>query len=127
MNIDGQPLLKAMNATFRSRVARVLFSWLVHPDLALKFGQWWSGKSRKSHGAEPVTREALGFLTDYARQYKASHDEVDAFVFGHMHLPLDHDSEGLRVLFLSDWSGDAATYAAMDDKGDISLKTFDLK
>ncbi len=44
-----------------------------------------------------------------------------------MHLPLDHDSEGLRVLFLSDWSGEVATYAAMDDMGDISLKTFDLK
>ena len=49
MNIKNQPVLRLINATFRSRIARVLFSWLVHPDLALKFGKWWSGKSRKSH------------------------------------------------------------------------------
>ncbi|MBQ6580825.1 MAG: UDP-2,3-diacylglucosamine diphosphatase, partial [Alistipes sp.] len=49
MNVGNQPMLRLMNTCFRSRILRKLFSWCVHPDLALKFGQWWSGKSRKSH------------------------------------------------------------------------------
>ena len=51
MNIDGQPMLKLLNRVFRSRTLKWLFSWGVHPDLAMKFGHWWSGKSRKRHNA----------------------------------------------------------------------------
>ena len=49
MKIDHLPVLRFMNAVFRSKTIRFLFSWLVHPDWAMRFGQWWSGKSRKSH------------------------------------------------------------------------------
>lgn len=52
MQIDGQPLLKLLNRVFRSRALRWLFSWGVHPDWAVRFGRWWSGRSRKSHHAE---------------------------------------------------------------------------
>ena len=49
MNIDGQPMLRLLNRIFRSRTLRWLFSWGVHPDWAMRFGHWWSGKSRKRH------------------------------------------------------------------------------
>lgn len=127
MNIKGQPMLRLMNAGFRSRTLRVLFSWLVHPDLALKFGKWWSGKSRKSHGKERIKLSHLDFLIDYARQYKALHPDVDAFIFGHMHLPHDCDRNSLRVLFMSDWSGEEASYAVLDQEGRLSIETFDLR
>ena len=125
MNIKNQPVLRLMNATFRSRIARVLFSWLVHPDLALKFGKWWSGKSRKSHSMETLTEKSLGFLIDYARGYKAEIPTTDYIIFGHMHYPYDLSQEQLRVLFLGCWEGDA-TYAALDREGNIELKTFAL-
>ncbi|MBO7331968.1 MAG: UDP-2,3-diacylglucosamine diphosphatase [Alistipes sp.] len=125
MNIKNQPVLRLMNATFRSRIARVLFSWLVHPDLALKFGKWWSGKSRKSHSMDHITDESLGFLIDYARDYKAENPAIDYIIFGHMHYPYDLSQEQLRVLFLGCWEGDA-TYAALDREGNIELKTFAL-
>lgn len=125
MNIKNQPVLRLMNATFRSRIARVLFSWLVHPDLALKFGKWWSGKSRKSHSMETLTEKSLGFLIDYARGYKAENPTTDYIIFGHMHYPYDLSQEQLRVLFLGCWEGDA-TYAALDTEGNIELKTFAL-
>ena len=70
MNIDDKPLLRLMNTIFRSKTARRIFSWTVHPDLALRFGHWWSGKSRKTHAAETLTRDSLGFLIDYARRYE---------------------------------------------------------
>lgn len=127
MNIKGQPMLRLMNAVFRSRTARALFSWLIHPDLAMKFGRWWSGKSRKSHGREQITVEHLDGLMEYARSCKREHADIEAFIFGHMHLPLDYDRDSLRVLFMSDWSGDEAKYVTLDDRGVISLKTFDLR
>lgn len=131
MNIGGQWLLQAMNATFRSRTARVLFSWLVHPDLAMKFGRWWSGKSRKSHNAADeraaTTGKGLGFgehltepLIGYARQYAATH-KIDHFVFGHMHVARDYREEGLHSIHLGGWEKDAA-YAVLDNDGNLTLK-----
>ncbi len=59
MQIDGQPLLKLLNRVFRSRALRWLFSWGVHPDWAVRFGRWWSGRSRKSHHAEGAPTAAM--------------------------------------------------------------------
>ena len=123
MNVGNQPMLRLMNTCFRSRILRKLFSWCVHPDLALKFGQWWSGKSRKSHLKEHITPSSLEFLIDYARDYKRHNKTTDYVVFGHMHYPYDHAEEHLRVLFLSNWDAEVK-YAAMDEEGCISLKTF---
>ena len=124
MNISGKPLLQLMNWGFRSKVLRKIFSWLVHPDLAMRFGQWWSGKSRKSHSNEQIEPSSLGFLVDYARDYKEQNPAVDYIVFGHMHYPYDLQENDLRVIFLGCWDGNKATYATMDDNGDIALKTF---
>ena len=124
MNISGKPLLKLMNWGFRSKVLRLLFSWLVHPDIALRFGEWWSGKSRKSHRKDIITPASLGFLIDYARHYKQENPETDYILFGHMHYPYDLKDNDLRTLFLGCWDGDEATYAAMDSNGNIELKTF---
>ena len=124
MNISGKPLLQLMNWGFRSPVLRTLFSWLVHPDIALRFGQWWSGTSRKSHAKDDITPSSLGFLIDYARNYKAQNPTTDYILFGHMHYPYDLKESDLRLLFLGCWDGDEATYAVMDDKGNIELKNF---
>lgn len=125
MNIKDKPLLRLMNAGFRSATLRVLFSWLVHPDIALKFGQWWSGKSRKSHSKEEISASSLGFLIDYARNYKQENPATDYIIFGHMHYAHDYNKDNLRVLFLSDWEQGNPTYATLDNKGNFSLKTFD--
>ncbi|MBO5890542.1 MAG: UDP-2,3-diacylglucosamine diphosphatase [Alistipes sp.] len=126
INIGNKPLLRAMNAMFRSSTLRWMFSWLLHPDLALKFGAWWSGKSRKSHGSEPITVDMLGYLVDYAREHKAHNANVELYIFGHMHLVHRVAIEGAEVLFLGDWSGDKAGYAVMTEQGDVELKQFDI-
>jgi UDP-2,3-diacylglucosamine hydrolase len=124
LNIQGKPMLRAMNGFFRSTVARFIFSWLIHPDLAMKFGRWWSGKSRKSHKGDNITPESLNFLVEYARGHKAANPNVEGYIFGHMHYPHIHDDKELRVLFLSDWSGKEATYGVIDSLGNAQLKTF---
>lgn len=126
MNIGGQYALQLMNGFFRSSTARYLFKWLVHPDMAMAFGQWWSGKSRKSHSKEYLTPANLGFLIDYARGYHAQREDVTTYIFGHMHLPYDYCDEQLRVMFMSDWSGSEASYIAMSENGELRLKTFEI-
>jgi UDP-2,3-diacylglucosamine hydrolase len=126
LNIKDKPMLRLMNGCFRSSVARWLFKWLIHPDLALKFGHWWSGKSRKSHGSEPITPAMLDFLVRYAREHRTQNTDVSLYIFGHMHLGyLLRDAE-CDLLFLSDWSGREATYATMDAEGKTELKTFEI-
>ena len=127
MNIKRQPMLRLMNAVFHSSVARWLFRWFIHPDLAMKFGHWWSGKSRKSHSKSNITVDNLSFLVEYARQHHASHSATDAYLFGHMHLAHDYREESLRVLFLSDWSSDVAQYILLDERGELNLKNFDIE
>lgn len=125
MNISGQPMLRLMNTIFRSRVARWLFRWLIHPDLALKFGAWWSGKSRKKHGGERITPDKLGYLIEYARKHRTAAQDVEAYIFGHMHLTHRHQEDGgLDVLFMSDWSAEEASYVALDNDGTLTIKTF---
>lgn len=118
MMIDGMPMLKLMNFLFRSKVARVLFSWLIHPDLALKFGHWWSGKSRKAHGGEiPETvNDALG---RYAEELSAR-EGIDICVFGHTHKSELRQCGEASVLFLSEWEHRPA-YGVMSPDGEIKL------
>ncbi len=127
MNIGNKPLLRAMNAMFRSSVVRWLFSWCMHPDVALRFGRWWSGKSRKSHGGEPISVDMLRFLTEYARKHHSEDNRAEIYIYGHMHLAHRTTIEdGVEVLYLSDWSGAKATYAVMDDAGKVELRDFDI-
>lgn len=119
IRVDDQPMLKLMNTVFRSKVLRFLFSWLVHPDLALRFGQWWSGHSRKSHGAV-IERSMLDPLVGYADELAASR-HLDCCIFGHMHLAADIDTGHTRVIFLGEWET-APAYAVMDDNGELTLK-----
>ena len=120
MNIKGQPLLRAMNAIFRSKSLRWLASWLIHPNCFMRFGQWWSGKSRKSHKAD-YGPEVLDFLVDYALVYGQKH-EIDYFVFGHLHYADDVKS-AQRILFMGDWHS-RPSYVALDNNGEIELKHY---
>lgn len=122
MNIDNQPLLKLLNKTFHSSTLYCLFSALIHPNLMLKFGQWWSAKSRKSHNREFLKEGGAKthFLIDYAREYSKT-NVVDYFVFGHLHVAQDFNDLSLRVINLGSWEKQCS-YAVMDREGDMRLK-----
>lgn len=151
MHIQGQPMLRLLNRIFRSGTLRWLFSRLVHPDLALRFGHWWSGKSRKSHlvsvrkdsARRDAAREAARGETDAGTvpvperscepgvrvtepliayaREYAARHAVDHFVFGHMHLARDYREPGLHVVNLGCWERRPA-YAVLDAQGEMTLK-----
>lgn len=121
MKIDGQWLLKLMNTTFRSRPVRWLFSWLVHPDWAVRFGRWWSGSSRKRHARSTLTETVTEPLIAYAREYQTTATEpIDAFIFGHMHFPRCFDEGALHTLHLGCWE-EGESYAQLDKAGRLTL------
>ena len=118
ININGKPVLRAMNAMFRSKCLRWLASGLIHPNCFMRFGKWWSGKSRKSHGvvqSATVLQPLIDFAVEYGKEQK-----VDYFVFGHMHYPADVATEQ-RILFMGDWHSQP-NYLALDNEGKIELK-----
>lgn len=125
MGLPGEPHL--LNVVFRSRVLRWLFSTFVHPDLALRFGQWWSGRSRKKHAAADAQpsntsshRRITDPLVDWARRY-AREQGVERFLFGHLHTARDCREEHLRVLFLNQWNPEPS-WAVMEAGGEITLE-----
>ena len=124
INIADKPMLRLMNTSFRSKFMRAIFSWLVHPNLALRFGKWWSGKSRKNHNCDNITPASLGFLIEAAKGYKASSPEIDYVIFCHMHLLHIHQADDMSLYFLGNWENGKATYLQMNETGDIELKSF---
>lgn len=111
---------KLMNDIFRSRTARWLFSHLVHPDFALRFGQGWSHDSRKSKDV------ALPFLGENDPLVKEAEklnpsERVDYFVFGHNHCAERVALKaGGEALFLGHWF-DGGVYASLDENGTMTL------
>lgn len=123
MNIDGKYLLKLMNTVFRSRALRWLFSWLVHPDWAMKFGRWWSNSSRRKHEKIPLTNDVNRTLKEYAHRYAQQDPTIDHFLFGHMHFPFDSRENGVHVVHLGGWEK-YPSYAVLDDSGELTLKQY---
>ena len=117
MNIKGKPVLQLMNKMFRSPRLRRWASRIIHPDKFIRFGKWWSSKSRKSHGAVQ-SAEILNPLIEYAVEV-GKRQKIDYFVFGHLHYVADISKEE-RILFLGDWHTQPS-YIILDDKGEIQL------
>ena len=118
MNIKGKPVLRLMNSLFRSAWLRWFSATLVHPNSFIRFGKWWSGKSRKSHD-EDYGPEVLDYLVDYALEYGLK-NKVDYFIFGHLHYAADVKSNQ-RILFMGDWHTQPS-YITLDNSGKIELK-----
>ncbi len=113
---------RIMNTIFRSRTARWLFSHLVHPDFAMRFGLGWSKGSRKS---KEVAMPFLGKedpLVKEAERLNREGEGIDYFIFGHNHCAERVALEsGGEAIFLGHWFG-KEPYAVMDENGILTLQ-----
>ena len=113
---------RLMNSIFRSKTLHWLFSRLIHPDIALKFGLWWSGHSRDS---KPISHEFRGeneYLVKYSKRV-LEQSKIDYFIFGHIHCAeVFQLNESSKAVFLGEWV-ENPTYARMDNNG-IKLHKF---
>jgi UDP-2,3-diacylglucosamine hydrolase len=96
---------KFIKRVFTSRVNQWLYGRLIHPDLAYRIARFWSKKSRGSGTQDSVflgpDRE---WLVQYAEEVLQER-EIDFFVFGHRHLPIDYTLKNgkSRYINLGEW------------------------
>ncbi len=119
LNVTGDVKLSLLNKIFRSAAIRSIFSTLLHPDLALRFGLWWSNKSRKKHarheGHNTIDGEGIRPLIEYAKRHEAG-EHNDIYIYGHLHQVFRYEGEGFEVLFMNDWS-EEPHYITIDNDG----------
>jgi len=118
---------KFLKKVFSNRFNQFLFRWL-HPDLGAKMGLYFSRKSRLANMVKENKPEYLNSIEDemlykYASGLVQNTMDVDYFVFGHRHRPVDIKlNEQCRMIILGDWLTHF-TYAEFDGNN-IYLKYF---
>jgi UDP-2,3-diacylglucosamine hydrolase len=112
---------KRLKRLFTSRICQAAFR-RVHPDLGIALANRWSAASRRK-GELPVTSVEQEHLYQHALHLLQTEEgkDVDAFVFGHRHAPLDVALPGghSRYLNLGDWISHFTS--AVVKNGQISL------
>ena len=115
---------KFIKKVFANPVCQWAFARL-HPNFAFRLARYWSGKSRAA-GKEDV--RFLGpereWLIQYANRKLDTH-QVDYFVFGHRHLPIDYTLKDgkSRYINLGEWMN-FNSYAVFDGH-DLQLAFFE--
>ncbi len=120
----GDKGYKFIKKVFSSKLCQWLFA-RVHPNLGLQVANYFSGKSRIATGnsEDHFLGEEKEWLVTHCKA-ELKKQQVDFFVFGHRHLPLDIKvGEHSRYINLGDWVS-YFTYAEFDgDK--MELKKFE--
>ena len=122
----GDTGYKRMKRVFRNPAAQWAYARL-HPNFAIGLAERVAGVSRSHTGTSED--EFLGadreWLVQYCERKLASHPELEYFVFGHRHLPIDLQlSNGhSRYINLGDWLN-FQSYARWDGQ-QLSLEFFE--
>jgi UDP-2,3-diacylglucosamine hydrolase len=114
---------KALKKVFRNPVCQWLFG-LVPPRIGIGLADYFSRKSRAATGIseEHFLGEDREWLITYCKEILVQ-KEVDYFIFGHRHLPMDYRlSAESRYINLGDWIT-FFTYAVFDGTN-VQLKTY---
>lgn len=91
---------------FHSRFLRRLFSAILHPNVMMRFGHWWSSHNRhgRKEGVAHTFRGEEEPIVRFGRVYIADHPETAWLVCGHIHTPIIHRlSEKCHVVVLGEW------------------------
>ncbi|MGH1335561.1 MAG: UDP-2,3-diacylglucosamine diphosphatase [Aureispira sp.] len=116
---------KRLRRIFVHPFCQWLFRWL-HPDLGIRLAQY---SSKASRTAQKEPEQFLGpdkeWLLLYSNFKLKKHPDLDYFIFGHRHLPLDILLENgqTRYVNLGEWF-DSCTYAVYDGQ-QLTLKAFE--
>ena len=111
---------KFIKRIFSNGMCQWLFA-LVHPNIGVWLMKYFSQRSRKSSRDEIYHGADKEWLIQYGER-KLKEEDIDVFVFGHRHLPIQHRlSDGKSIYInLGDWIK-YYSYAVLDEEG-ITLK-----
>lgn len=116
------PIGRFLEAILRPRAAYKIASSILPPAWLMRFGHAWSQSNREKRGSMVHTFEAENdFLVRFARKTLAQHPEIDYFVFGHEHTPVNYPLGPDKNLYiLGQWVDQTPTIARMEE-GNITL------
>jgi UDP-2,3-diacylglucosamine hydrolase len=99
----GDKGYKFLKKVFANKACQWLFARL-HPNFGIKLADFWSGKSRQSHGMETFKGVKNEWLVQYCES-QLSKTHTDFFVFGHRHLPIECllSNKKSKYINLGDW------------------------
>jgi UDP-2,3-diacylglucosamine hydrolase len=119
----GDKGFKVLKKIFTSPVSNWLYA-RIHPDTGISVANYFSGKSRISTGSTDAV--FLGMENEWLVQHAyrvLQNTEIDYFIFGHRHLPLDIQlNERSKYINTGDWLN-YYTYAVWDGK-ELKLESF---
>ena len=109
---NGYKLIKKI---FKNKLCQWLFE-RIHPNLGISIAQYWSKKSRIANGEKDESLHGdKEWLTQFCKE-KMKTIEVDYFIFGHRHLPLEVDlGNNMTYINLGEWVN-YNSYAVFDGK-----------
>jgi len=115
---------KFIKKVFANKFCQWLFARL-HPNFGIGMANFWSRKSRAQNPEKEIfTNEQNEWLLTYAREQIILHPELDYFIFGHRHLPLNLPvNNKANYINLGDWFN-WCSYAKLSD-GKITLEYFE--
>ena len=114
---------KLIKKVFASKICQWLFARL-HPNFGIGIAQFWSRKSRiaNQEKPDPFLGEEKEWLVSYCKR-KQNEMDIDYFVFGHRHLPIEIDiDKKTKYINLGDWIHHNS-YAVFDEE-ELTLQYF---
>jgi len=118
----GDRSYKIIKKIFANSLCQWLFA-RIHPNSGIYIAEFWSKRSRIANGVkDEVNHGDNEWLTQYCKE-KMKTTNIDYFIFGHRHLPLDIDlGKNTRYINLGEWVN-YNTYAVFDGEK-LELKEF---
>ncbi|MEO1436298.1 MAG: UDP-2,3-diacylglucosamine diphosphatase [Bacteroidota bacterium] len=97
---------KRLKKVFTNKWCQKMFGSL-HPNIGIQLASFYSGKSREQNEKEPdhFLGKDKEWLYQYAEKKLQRQPDIDYFIFGHRHLPLDLtlSNQRSRYLNLGEW------------------------
>ena len=119
---------KMMKKIFEFKPNQFLFKWL-HPDIGSRMGLYFSKKSRLASINKYMKKPEKIKIQDerlmhYAKRKMQQYPDIDYFIFGHRHIPLQEKVvDTSEIIILGDWLF-LFSYGVFEN-GSMSLKYFE--
>ena len=112
---------------FHNKVCQWLYA-AIHPRWTYPIATGWSSENRTRRDPQEqvaISERAAAHLMEFSRDYHRQHPDVDAFVYGHIHIArLNEASDGVPpVIFLGEWIS-LDSYAILTPDGTFTLRFY---
>ena len=127
-DVGEQPVMYRFTRwCFYNRVCQWLYAG-IHPRWTYPIATGWSNENRTHRSPaklKAISEDAASRLMDFSREYYAQHPDIEAFVYGHIHIARYNEAQDSMppVIFLGEWIS-LCSYVVLDENGHFTLKYY---